>query len=60
MIYIETRNIFIFPEIIFDLSLIFSPYIALLSFIFADNIFLAPSLILTERINKLDIPPGYK
>jgi len=42
------------------LSLIFSLHVALLSFIFADNAFLAPSLILAARINKLDIKLSYK
>jgi hypothetical protein len=51
---------FILPEIIFNLSLIFNLYVALLSFIFANNIFLALSLILAARINKLNIPPSYK
>jgi hypothetical protein len=51
---------FVLPEIIFDLSLILSLYVALLGLIFANNTFLAPSFISTERINKLDIPPGYK
>jgi hypothetical protein len=51
---------FILPEIIFDLSLILSPHIALLGLIFADNAFLALSLISAKRISELDIPPGYK
>jgi hypothetical protein len=51
---------FILPEIIFNLSLILSLYVALLSLIFADNVFLAPSLILAKRISELDIPPSYE
>jgi hypothetical protein len=58
--YIKARNMFILPEIIFDLSLILSPHVDLLGLIFANNIFLAPSLILAERISELDIPPSYK
>ena len=60
MTYIEARNIFILPKIIFNLSLILSPYVALLGLIFTNNIFLALSLILAVRISELDIPPGYK
>jgi len=60
MTYIEARNTFILPKIIFDLSLILSPYIALLGLIFTDNTFLALSLILAARISELDIPPSYK
>lgn len=51
---------FLLPEIIFDLSLILSLHIALLGLIFANNAFLALSLILAARISKLDIPAGYK
>ena len=51
---------FILPEIIFNPSLILNPHIALLSLIFADNAFLALSLILAKRISKLDIPLSYK
>jgi hypothetical protein len=60
MTNIEARNTFILPEIIFNPSLILSPYVALLGLIFADNAFLAPSLILAERISELDIPPSYE
>jgi hypothetical protein len=55
MTYIEARNTFVLPEIIFDPSLILSPHVALLGLIFADNAFLAPSLTSAE-----DIPPGYE
>jgi hypothetical protein len=58
--YIKARNIFLLLKIIFNLSLVLSLYIALLGLIFANNAFLALSLILTKRINKLIIPPGYK
>jgi hypothetical protein len=51
---------FIFPEIIFNLSLILSLYITLLGLIFTNNIFLAPSLILAKRISELDIKLNYK
>ena len=49
MTYIEARNTFILPEIIFNPSLILSPHVALLGLIFANNAFLAPSLILAVR-----------
>ncbi|KAH7317263.1 hypothetical protein BKA65DRAFT_410931, partial [Rhexocercosporidium sp. MPI-PUGE-AT-0058] len=55
----KVKNIFIFPEIIFNLSLIFNLHVAFLSLIFADNTFLAPSFISAERISELNIPPGY-
>ena len=60
MTYIEARNTFILPEIIFNLSLILRLYIALLGLIFINNVFLAPSLILAKRISELDIKPSYK
>jgi hypothetical protein len=60
MTYIEARNTFVLPEIIFDPSLILSPHVALLGLIFADNAFLAPSLTSAARISELDIPPGYE
>ena len=60
MTYIEARNTLVLPKIIFDPSLILSPYVALLGLIFADNAFLAPSLTSAERISKLDIPPSYE
>jgi hypothetical protein len=60
MTYIEARNIFILPEIIFNPSLILSPHVALLGLIFTNNAFLAPSLISAARISELDIPPGYE
>jgi hypothetical protein len=53
--YLEARNTFPLPKIIFDLSLILSPYINLLGLAFADKAFLALSLILAARISKLDI-----
>jgi hypothetical protein len=51
---------FLLPKIIFNLFLILSLYIALLGLIFTNNVFLALSLILIIRINKLDILAGYK
>jgi hypothetical protein len=60
MTYIEARNTFILPEIIFNPSLILSLHVALLGLIFTNNTFLALSLILAVRISELDIPPGYK
>ncbi|KAH7317383.1 hypothetical protein BKA65DRAFT_411005, partial [Rhexocercosporidium sp. MPI-PUGE-AT-0058] len=42
--YIKAKNTFPFPEVIFDPSLVFSPHVAFLGLIFADNAFLAPSL----------------
>jgi hypothetical protein len=60
MTYIEAKNMFILPEIIFNPSLILSLYVALLSLIFTNNTFLALSLTLTKRISELNIPPGYK
>jgi hypothetical protein len=58
--YIKARNIFIFPKIIFNSSLILSSYIILLGLIFTNNIFLASSLILVIRISELDISLSYK
>ncbi|TAQ84190.1 hypothetical protein B7494_g7492 [Chlorociboria aeruginascens] len=54
----QARNTFPLPEIIFDPSLALSPHVALLSLIFANNAFLAPSLTSAERISELDIEPG--
>jgi hypothetical protein len=51
---------FIFPKIIFNLFLIFSLYVVFLGLIFVNNTFLALSLILAKRINKLNILPSYK
>jgi hypothetical protein len=51
---------FIFPKIIFNLFLILSLYIALLSLIFTNNIFLTLSFILVKKINKLNILLSYK
>jgi hypothetical protein len=59
-IHIEARNTFLLPEVIFNPSLVLSPHVALLGLIFADNAFLAPSLISAERISELDIPPSYE
>jgi hypothetical protein len=58
--YREARNTFPLPEVIFDPSLILSPYVALLGLVFADNAFLAPSLTSAARISELDIPPSYE
>ena len=58
--YKKARNIFTLLKIIFNPSLVLSPHVALLSFIFADNAFLAPSLTSAERISELDIPAGYE
>ena len=51
---------FLLPKIIFNLSLILSPHVALLGLIFANNAFLALSLTLAARISELDIPASYK
>jgi hypothetical protein len=59
MAYIKARNIFLLPKIIFDLSLVLSPHVALLGLIFTNNTFLALSLILAKRISDLDILDGY-
>ncbi|PMD18669.1 hypothetical protein NA56DRAFT_576918, partial [Hyaloscypha hepaticicola] len=58
--YLETRNIFPFPEIIFNPSLILNPHINLLDLVFTNNTFLAPSLISAVQISELDILSGYK
>ena len=60
MTYIKARNTFILPEIIFDLSLVLSPYITLLGLIFVNNTFLALSLTLITRISELNISLGYE
>jgi hypothetical protein len=51
---------FLLLKIIFNPSLVLSLYVALLGLIFTDNIFLAPSLTLTERISELYILSSYK
>jgi hypothetical protein len=51
---------FLFPEIIFNPSLVLSLYVALLGLIFTNNMFLALSLMSAERINKLYILFNYK
>jgi hypothetical protein len=58
--YIEARNTFPLPEIIFDPSLVLSPHVTLLGLIFADNAFLALGLTSAKRISDLDIQPGYE
>ncbi|KAI9889389.1 MAG: hypothetical protein M1814_005325 [Vezdaea aestivalis] len=54
----KEANTFPMPEIIFDPSLILSPYVFLMGLLFADKAFLAPGLTCPEQISKLDIPPG--
>ena len=58
--YIKAKNTFVLPEIIFNLSLVFSLHVALLSLIFADNAFLAPSFTSAARISELNILLSYK
>jgi Protein of unknown function (DUF3435) len=57
--YIEVRNTFPLPEIIFDPSLILSPHVVLLSPLLADEAFLALSLTSAEKTSELDIRPSY-
>jgi hypothetical protein len=40
--------------------LILSPHVDLLSLVFADKAFLAPSFTSAARISELDIQPGYE
>jgi len=58
--YVKAKNTFLLFKIIFNPSLVLSLHVALLSLIFADNAFLALSLISAERISKLVIPLSYK
>jgi hypothetical protein len=51
----EAKNTFLLLEIIYNLSLILSLYITLLSLIFANNVFLTLNLISAKKISKLDI-----
>ncbi|KAH7364929.1 hypothetical protein BKA65DRAFT_388362, partial [Rhexocercosporidium sp. MPI-PUGE-AT-0058] len=51
---------FILSEIIFNPSLIFSPHVAFLGIIFANNAFLASSLTSAARISKLNISLSYE
>ncbi|OCK73812.1 C2H2 finger domain protein [Lepidopterella palustris CBS 459.81] len=58
--YLGTKdpNTFPIPEILFDPSLILSPHVFLLGLMFADNVFITPSLQSYEDLSKLDIRPG--
>jgi len=56
----NARNTFLIPKIIFNLSLILSLHVFLLSLIFANKAFAALNLITIEQLSKLDIQPGYK
>ena len=51
---------FLFFKIIFDLFLVLSPHVILLSLIFINNIFLVLNLILIEKINELNSLFNYK
>ena len=53
-----SSNTFPIPEIVYDLSLIFSPHVILLGMIFDDQVFAAPSLTSPEKLSRLDIEPG--
>ena len=48
------------PKIIFNLSLVLSPHVALLGLILANKAFRAPNLTSADKIGGLDIRPGYK
>ncbi|XTI95154.1 C2H2 finger domain protein [Cenococcum geophilum] len=52
---IKEANTFLIPEIIFNPSLILSPYVFLLGLLFTDKAFTAPNLMSVER-NKLPLP----
>lgn len=49
--YREARNTSPLPEIIFDLSLVLSLHVALLSLILANEVFLVPNLTSTKKIS---------
>jgi hypothetical protein len=51
----EAKNTFLLPKIIYNLSLILSLHVALLSLILANNTFLALNLMSTKKVNKLNI-----
>lgn len=54
----KEANTFPISEIIYDASLILSPHVFLLSLLFADKAFKAPSLTSPDKLNKLDIGQG--
>lgn len=51
-------NIFPIPEIVYNLSLIYSPHVLLLGLIFDDQAFAAPSLTSAKKLSRLDIEPS--
>ena len=53
--YIYPKIKFIFSKIIFNFSLIFNPYIFLLSLIFANTAFVTPNLKCASQLSKLNI-----
>jgi hypothetical protein len=54
----DHSNKFPVPEVVYDLSLIFSPYVLLFGLLFDDEAFVAPSLTSPERFSTLEIEPG--
>jgi len=55
----EPSNTFPIPEIIYDSSLILSPYAFLLGLIFANQAFKALNLTSPEQLGKLYVEPGW-
>ncbi|KAF2435311.1 hypothetical protein EJ08DRAFT_333907 [Tothia fuscella] len=55
---IKDINTFLVPETVYDLALIFSPYILLEGLIFDDQAFAAPSLTSPEKLSALYIESG--
>ncbi|OCK91232.1 uncharacterized protein K441DRAFT_461095, partial [Cenococcum geophilum 1.58] len=54
---IKETNTFSIPKIIFNPSLILSPYVFLLGLLFADKAFIAPNLTSAKQLSKLYIKP---
>ncbi|OCK98031.1 uncharacterized protein K441DRAFT_546040, partial [Cenococcum geophilum 1.58] len=54
---IKEANTFPIPKIIFNPSLIFSPYVFLLGLLFANKAFTAPNLTSVKQLSKLYIKP---
>ncbi|XTI96066.1 hypothetical protein V2W45_1180001, partial [Cenococcum geophilum] len=56
---IKEANTFPIPKIIFNPSLILSPYVFLLGLLFANKAFMAPNLISAKQLSKLYIKPRH-
>jgi hypothetical protein len=55
----KTSNIFLIPEIIFNLSFVLNPHVTLLGLFLANKAFAAFNLTSAKQLSLLNIKPGY-